>query len=364
MSSSTASNLPRLLPDRAAYRERLEVILPQRLTGTTDTANPAAAAAAFTCMYVGAIGGLHPIRPSTVLWMSDGAAAHRSDDERLRWYRAALKSRAAVSKLLAAWAEGFEQWYAQDSREPMRDQTFRAWAANGAMLLDQTTTTNASGPRWSLATGFAELLDPDLVGDAFTRRVAKWQEANLSPIARMRRERDLARARDEAGVTVQLPGGNTRVLHTGTSSEILRGVIEDFCRVLSDPAVVFISQPREPIRVEDRRILQQLGMSLDHRRLLPDCLVADLDPSRDEFWLIEVAATDGPVTEERKARLTDWATGNGLRENQLRFLSAFESRTSAPAKKHLPNLARGSHAWFLDEPDGILSWIDLAVADG
>jgi len=127
--------------------------------------------------------------------------------------------------------------------------------------------------------------------------------------------------------------------------------------------VVFISQPREPVRVEDGRILQQLGMSLDHRRLLPDCLVADLDPSRNEFWLIEVVATDGPVTEERKARLTAWATENGLRENQLRFLSAFESRTSAPAKKHLPNLARGSYAWFLDEPDGILSWMDLAAAD-
>jgi hypothetical protein len=123
--------------------------------------------------------------------------------------------------------------------------------------------------------------------------------------------------------------------------------------------VLFISQPGEKVNVVDSKFLSTLRFSIDQQRLLPDALIVDLDPERDEFWFIEVVATDGPVDEDRKARLLGWAMANGLDLDKCRFLTAFPSRTSVQAKKALPVLARGTFAWFLDEPGALLSWCDL-----
>ncbi|HZD14495.1 MAG TPA: hypothetical protein VE196_05080 [Pseudonocardiaceae bacterium] len=62
----------------------------------------------------------------------------------------------------------------------------------------------------------------------------------------------------------------------------------------------------------------------------------------------------------RKQLFLRWATDHGVLAERCRFLTAFASRTSSEAKKALPRLARGTYAWFLDEPDGVLSWEDLA----
>lgn len=352
-------SLPNLLADRAAYRQRLQMILPQHITGTTDTANDIAAAVAFACMYVGAIGGVNPVRPSTVVWMSDAATRHRAYDERRSWYAGAMRRRANVASLLEAWGEPFEPWYADNTREPIRDQTFRAWVANGAMQLDESAVTNASLPRYTLAPAFAELLSPELDGDVLVAEIAAWQQAHLSVTARLRSTIVRQRSKDARGISVALPGGGTRMLHPGVASEILKGVIEEFAKSLTEPHVVFLSQPGEPVNVVDEHVLARLGISVDHRHLLPDCLIANLDPAREEFWLVEIVATDGPVTEERKLDFVRWATANGLRSQSLCFLTAFASRTAGPAKRLLPVLARGSYAWYLDEPDAVLSWADI-----
>jgi hypothetical protein len=96
-------SLPNLLTDRGEYQERLRHILPASLTGTTSTANEAAAAAAFVLMYVGAIDRRNPVRPTTIVWMSDEIAARRSAQEREAYYAAAMRSERAVKQLCAAW---------------------------------------------------------------------------------------------------------------------------------------------------------------------------------------------------------------------------------------------------------------------
>lgn len=58
-----------------------------------------------------------------------------------------------------------------------------------------------------------------------------------------------------------------------------------------------------------------------------------------------------------------WATNHGIPEERCQFLTAFTSRTSAEAKRALPVLARKSYAWFLDEPDALLSWSDLPAGE-
>lgn len=215
MLSVYGTGLPELLLDRAAYRQRLQAILPQRITGKTDTANEIAAATAFTCMYVGAVDGANPVRPSMVVWMSDAAARQRSHERRRAWYSAATRSRAKVAALLEEWGEPFVPWYADNTREPIRDQTFREWISNDAMKLDEGAVTNASRPRYTLAPSFAELFNPQLDGDELEAEVAAWQETHLSVTARMRSMIGRQRSRDDQGLTVALPDGGTRLLHPG-----------------------------------------------------------------------------------------------------------------------------------------------------
>ncbi|GAA1242585.1 BsuBI/PstI family type II restriction endonuclease [Oryzihumus leptocrescens] len=355
--------LPALLADRTAYKARLEQILPASITGTTASANEIAAAVAFTMMYVGAVDGHRPIRPSTVAWMRDGIAARRDDADRQAYYLAALRSKQAVDAQCHAWGlTETRSWYADNSREPIRDETLRTWADNGALVSGSGVQTTSSAPRYTLHPDFAALFDPTLTGEKLDTAIKDWQSRHLTLTGRARAARAHAAARAEEAVVVHLPDGGTRELHIGASSEIIRGVIEQFAPVrLGDPVVIFVSQSGEKVNVLDEALLKRLGLPVDQQRLLPDLLLADLDPARDALWLVEVVATDGPITEERRAALLGWATDHGVSPDRCRFLTAFESRTAAPFKKAVPQLARGSYAWFLDEPDGLLAWEDLAA---
>jgi hypothetical protein len=85
--------------------------------------------------------------------------------------------------------------------------------------------------------------------------------------------------------------------------------------------------------------LATLGLSVDQQRFLPDCLIADL-AGEESLWLVEVVASDGPVTEGRRETMIRWATDHGLAEDRCRFLTAFTSRTSAEASPRLGALCQ------------------------
>ncbi|MFJ4861421.1 BsuBI/PstI family type II restriction endonuclease [Streptomyces sp. NPDC088748] len=356
-------HLPPLLESREAYLERLGLILPQSITGVTATANPAASATVFVAMYVGAIGGQRPIRPSTVTWMSDAVAGRREEAQRRAYYTAAMRGEKYVTELcLGAEIKRGKIWYANNSREPVRDESIDALIKHGAIQVRTEIATTSPRPRYTLEPGFAALLAPSLSGSELEDAITEWRSTHLTPTGRRRASllRDPALSSDS--IEVQLPGAGTRTLHPGASSWILKGVVEKFAASLVEPNVLFISQPGEKVNLLDGKALKDMGLEVDQATLLPDCLMADLAPSRDEFWFIEVVASDGPVTEERRQALIDWATAHGLEAEKCRFLTAFESRTASEAKKSLPVLAHGSYAWFANEPDGLLSWDELRFA--
>jgi hypothetical protein len=119
-----------------------------------------------------------------VVGMSDAVARHRHAAERLAWYEAAKRGGKAVVELLDSWGESDKTtWYATNSREGVRDETFPAWRGNGALLLDESVPATSSRGRYSLAPDFAKLLDPALAGDDLTQRVREWQDRNLTMTA-------------------------------------------------------------------------------------------------------------------------------------------------------------------------------------
>ncbi|MCI3270113.1 BsuBI/PstI family type II restriction endonuclease [Streptomyces cylindrosporus] len=349
--------LPALLDSREAYQERLKKILPQATTGVTSTENLAAASIAFAAMYMGAIGDSPRFRPTMVTWMSDEIVARRSDEERRAYYRAARRGEKAVEALFAqAGVLRGTSWYVGNSREQVRDESIKKMAEHGAVLERTDLAKTSPTGRYSLEPGFAALLDPHLAGETFDAAVIAWQDTHLSPTGKRRAARQRDPNRSTKSVTVSLPEGGQRILHPGESSAILKGVLEFFAPKLQDPSVLFISQPGEKVNPLDAKALKEMGLAVDQAALLPDCLIADLAPERDEFWFIEVVATDGPITDARKSDLLEWATSQNLKAEQCRFLTAFASRTSSEAKKCLPQLAPGSYAWFDDEPENLLTW--------
>jgi len=224
---------------RDECQQRLELIFPPHLAADRKAAGVQAAAAVFVCLYVGAIDGANPIRPTTALWMCDTAAQRSDPDERRTWYRAALRNRRQVEALIASWGATHAPWYADNSREPLRDEVFRLWAQLGAIRRDESKPTSSSAPIWSLAGPFAALFNPDLTDDALSGAIASWQHNHLGTVGRARTEIARKREATKHAVTMQLPSGEQRALHPGDSSLILQGVIEIVApRLLDEPAVL------------------------------------------------------------------------------------------------------------------------------
>lgn len=346
------------MPDPLS-REEIEQRLKVIFAGVPETVvqGHQAAAAVYVCLYVGAVSGQRKIRPTTVLWMSDEAAAWQSADDREAWYRAAMRGRKAVVELLRSRGMSHHAWYADNSREPLRDETFRRWGQYRAILRDESGATTYSGAAWSLDPSFARLFDPSLAGDELAEAIAAWQTDHLGTVAltRIALARQTARSADQ--VEVSLPGGGHRRLAPGASSLILKGVLEEWAvAYLRSPAVLFISESREHLDVVDEKLLTQLGITIKRDRLLPDALIFDAD--NGAYWFIEVVASDGPINEQRKGELIRWAKTQGIPEANCRFLTAFLGRAHPAFRKRVPDLAWGTYAWFLDEPDRAMELIE------
>ncbi|MFK0039722.1 BsuBI/PstI family type II restriction endonuclease [Paenarthrobacter sp. NPDC090517] len=262
---------------------------------------------------------------------------------------------------MASWDIGVTQWYADTSREPLRDDIFGPWAElgaiyDGAYLMD----TTSPGPRWLLRRSFARLFDPDLQGAELQSAVDDWIQTHMSSSGRLRASLANARARATLSLPVRMPDGTIRDLAPGRSSEIIQGVVEGWAQIrLKEPAVLAISEPGNKFHTGDAALFAAAGISLDVSKLLPDVLIVDMDTDPLDIWVIEVVATDGPINERRKRKLVEWAEKEGLPPENLRYLTAFLSRNHSTAKKLIPSLAVGTHAWFLDEPEAELSWAHI-----
>lgn len=135
------------LPTRELCLERLGLIFPEELAQRGRMTGQLPAAAVFVFLYVRALEGERKLRPSMVVWMCDEAAKRKTEAERDAWYRAALAGKQRVETLLQEWGINHRPWYADNTREPLRDETFRSWASYGALVRDETGPTTSSAPR-------------------------------------------------------------------------------------------------------------------------------------------------------------------------------------------------------------------------
>lgn len=355
---------------RDEAEQRLLHIFPRAAFDTALSSRIAAAGVA-AMLYTGAVipegeepGDAHRwMSPVMCLWVSDEALTHSTDDEREQWYRAAARQKGMerVAALLSQWGHEHHAWYANNSREPLRDESFRLMRQRGAVIWRPGKPQNYSGPRWALAGAFAALFDPALTGGPLISAIEKWRDEHLDPLEMVKISVNASLQASSTAVTVVLPHDKTvRQLEPGVASAILKGVIEQWApHRLTVPVVVSISEPGNKLYVADAQLLAAAGISINVSTLLPDALIVDIGTKPAQFWIIEAVATDGEINEARQAALIQWATDQKIPADRCRFLSAFTSRNSVPARKRLKDLATDSFAWFLDEPSRELAWYEL-----
>lgn len=350
-------------------RRRLALIFP-RSAFDNVLSNPLAGAAVAAMIYVDAVSDRDAdpesvtwARPSTCTWMSNEVLELDHPDQRRAWRDAAASGsgKNAVETLLQSWGMSFRTGYADNSRETLRDETFRLWNEFGALRKRSGLPTSSSKPRWALYSEFADLFRPDLRDDDLTAAIARWRDEHMAPGPRLRAQMAMGQEAHQYAVMVMLPGHtSTRQLEPGLASAILKSVIEEWApRRLGTPFVITVSEPGDKLFVGDAQLLKRVGVSIDVSGALPDALIADIATDPVTFWIIEAAATDGVVSEGRKEQLLEWAEGQGISRSACEFLTAFQSRGASVAKRRLKDIASQTWAYFADEPDHELAWYQL-----
>jgi hypothetical protein len=340
--------LPPPYVPKSVVAERLPLIFPEGIRNRTYCTRDLAASTVFVMLYIGAVTGTDRyLAPKHVYRMTEQQAAQAANSVRQNYAQEAVRP--------GYHAPG-ERWYADNTREPIRDETLReGLVALGAVTARDDLPTTSSKPRYALKADFAALFNPALAGEALDKALADWQKANLSPgaLARVSIMR-LGAAASGSGVLVTFPNGETRQLAPGPSSIIAQAVIEVFAkRFLDEPAVLWLSESGNKVVARDDKIAAVIGLKIETDKNLPDLILADLGPDEPLIVFVEFVATDGAITPRRQDALYALTDAAGFNRSQVAFLTAYRDRESSGFKT-VSGLAWGSFARFLSEPEQIV----------
>lgn len=345
------------VPSIGLIFNRLPIIFPEGTEHRNYLIREMAAKTIFVMFYTGAIDGLEQwIRPSQVTTMSDRQSVLLDDKARQNWTKESLSQ----SKNRPT-----DCWYADNSREPIRDETIRNGLIPCQAVIERLgIATTSSRPKYALDPEFAALFDSKIEGDELSAKIEKWRDSHLNKAALARLRILKANATASAdNVEVTFPNGSKRVLSPGKSSLIAKAVIEVFSvQFLKAPNVLWLSESGNKVVAQDDALAKALSLTIDPKKALPDMILVDLGTEKDGSDLlvlfIEIVATDGPITKDRKQVLTALALDAGFAVDSLAFLTAYSDRSASPFKKTISELAWGSYAWFVSEPEHIISLKD------
>jgi BsuBI/PstI restriction endonuclease domain len=155
----------------------------------------------------------------------------------------------------------------------------------------------------------------------------------------------------------------------GPSQLIVKAVIEVFAPAfLGDPRVAWVSDSGTKRPFRDAPLESALQITLNAAQLLPDIVLVDLAPpgriGQVLIVFVEVVASDGPITEQRKQALLDLIASSPRRyqPTDAAFVTAYQDRAASPARRTMPTLAWRSFAWFVSEPDRLVQLHDQTTA--
>jgi len=338
---------------RDLIEERLPLIFPEGIPNRVYCTRQLSASTVFAMLYIGAVQGTDRyLGPIHVYRMTDDQAV-KSDHASRNEYSDGVRKR--------TYTVSGERWYADNTREPIRDETLREGLVNiGAVYARDDLPTTSSKPRYALIPDFADLFDPSLTDVALDQAIINFQNKHLSKSALARVSLIQAGATaSKTGVMVQFPSGETRKLAPGPSSIISRAVVEDFAPTfLQTPAVLWLSESGNKVVTRDDGIAASIGLKIEADKDLPDLILVDLGPPDPLIIFVEVVATDGPISQRRQVALYALTDAAGFDRAQIAFVTAYQDRSAAGFRKTMSELAWDSFAWFASEPHNIVQLKD------
>lgn len=335
--------------DRDTIAERLPLIFPAGTANRNYCIREMAASTIFTMLYIGAVEGREVyISPLHVYRMTSEQSLLSFEHDRITY--------ASLSKKKNFQPTG-TRWYADNTREPIRDETIREGLMQfGAVLSAPGIPTTSSKPRYALQKQFAALFDPALTGTSLDEAIQQWQRSNLTnnAIARIR----LAKRSANTGgqVLIQFPNGEAKAYTAGPSTDISKAVVEKFAtHFLRDPVVLWISTSDKKVQYLDQETTSAIGINIRSDQNLPDIILADLASGPDPLLVfVEVVATDGAITERRKKAIYEITDAASFRRDQILFVTAYHDRQSSGFKKTISDLGWNSFCWFVSEPEHVI----------
>lgn len=347
-------NLPPYISPRDVH-QRLKIIFPEGVPQRTYCVREAAASTVFTMIYIGAVESAGVwAAPKQIVRMTDYQAKLKSDADRASY---------AEKSVHPGFRPKGKTWYSENSREQIRDETIRqGLITNNAVVERSGLATTSAKPRYALRADFAALFDPELSTGQLEKAAESWRDSNLSAAA-LARTVLLRRgaATSGEGILVKFPNGETRRMAHGPSSVISKAVIEKFSvRFLAAPAVLWVSESGAKVVSRDDELAARIGLKISADRNLPDIVLADLGDQNSGIILVfvEVVATDGPVSSQRRQALLKIATEAGFPAARVAFVTAYLDRSSPGFRKTVPELAWRSFAWFAAEPEHLVVLYD------
>lgn len=344
-------NLPPLISVTEVQR-RLFLIFPEGTPNRSYCTRDFAVSTVFVMLYIGAIEGSgRYLSPKHVYRMSDEQAGLTSDAERIEYARAVM--------LPGSRPRG-KQWYADTSREPIRDETLRHGLVSvGAAVGRKDLAPTSPLPRYALTQSFAELFSPSLDPGQLDAAITRWQKTHLtaSALARVALVRSGV-SKNPTDFLVTFPNGETRNMSPGVSSMISKHVVEAFApRFLEAPGVLWLSESGNKVVSRDDILAKSIGLHIDPSRNLPDVILVDVAASATLIVFVEVVATDGPVSELRRTELLRLATEAGFLEEQVAFVTAFLDRDAPALRRAFATIAWNSFVWVASEPESIIALV-------
>jgi len=343
----STSSLP-ALPSVEEVKRRLEIIFPEIFPDRSILVGIMAARVFFVFLYGGFVEGQGRfLRPSHIYFFTEEQANKITDSDRNHWLSVATRP--------GHRPEG-KRWYADTSREPIRDDLMRNQLLRlGIIQKLRGYAVTSSLPTNYLSSDFAALFNPILDEESLAAAISAWQLRHLNPatLQRMALRAQGIQAR-EGDVLIEMPDGSRIRISGGPSSQIIKGLIEDFTsRHMQNPAVLWLSASDKKAYPQFVELAAQVGLRFSLNAELPDLILADIGEAV-RFLFCEVVATDGAITETRKQALLALVSGSNIPSSAVRFLSAFEDREASAFRKNFSQIAVDSLVWFRTEPDLIV----------
>jgi hypothetical protein len=340
------------LPPYATHElisERLPLIFSAGTPNRNTITNEVSASVIFTMIYIGATegNGIY-LKPMDVYRMTEEHSQLSDNASRSKYHQESKKKN---------FAPAGERWYADNTRESIRDEAIREGLVTvGAVLQLSGIPTTSSKPRYFLQSDFAALFDPTLAGGELENQITKWRNNNLSKSAltRISLANEGIKASNEK-ILITFPNKETRQLSPGLSSIISKEVIETFSvNFLESPVVLWLSTSADKVVAKDEKLAAKIGLNIQADKDLPDIILVDLGPNDPLIIFIEVVATDGPISERRQQAVYDLTDAAKFDRKQVLFVTAYMDRDFAEVRKTMGRLAWNTFAWFVSEPDKIV----------